>query len=227
MTDERGIPERLLTVTANVIEEYQVTPPILDFGDITTATGGTQKITIAPVNGFPLTVTGAEYDSKIFEVLIKQDVKNWVVEVTLKKKQQSGFFRQDIYLLTNSTKMPKFQVPTRANIKGNIQYVPEYLEFGAIARDSSAKRVIKFDLQAGKFHIVQTSTLLYINGNQIKDVASYLTADILKEASSAGNINVLINNKSEFSGSVHGTIQLETDDPTQKEIRVDLYAYFR
>jgi hypothetical protein len=226
MTDERGIPERLLTITANVIEEYQVTPPVVDFGDISTAAGGTQKIMVRPVNGFQLEVKGAEYDSKIFDVQIKQEGNNWMIEFALKRNQQSGFFRQDIYILTNSTKMPKFLVPIRANIKGNIAYGPEYLEFGAVARDESIKRLIKLDL-LGKFHIVQTSTQLHINGNQIKDEHPYLSVEVPKEGDKGGDVSVRLSNKSEFAGSVHGSIQIETDDPMQKEIKVDFYAYFR
>jgi hypothetical protein len=226
MTDERGIPERLLTMTATVIEEYQVMPPLVDFGDISTSTGGKQKIVVRPINGFQLSVQGAEYDPKVFEVAVAKEGNNWSVELTMKRDQQSGFFRQDVFILTNSTKMPKFLVPVRANVKGNITYTPEYLEFGAVARDESIKRLIKLDL-LGKFHIVQSAAQLHVNGNQITNERAYLTVEVPKRGDNLGNVSVLLSNKSEFAGSVHGSIQLETDDPMQKEIRVDFYAYFR
>lgn len=226
MTDEKGIPERLLTVSANILEEYQVIPPVVDFGDISTAQGGRQKVYIRPIGGFDLTVRGVEYDAKLFDVRISQEGTSWAVEIDLKLNQEAGFFRQDIHILTSSNKLPKFRLPIRAMIKGNIAYSPEYLEFGAINRDESAKRMIQVDLK-GKYQIVQASSQLHLNGNQLKNDAPYLKVEVPQNGGNDGHVMVLLSNKSQFAGSVHGSIQLATDDPLQKEIKVDFYAYFR
>jgi hypothetical protein len=226
MTDEQGIAERLLTVKANVVEEFQVTPPVADFGAVNDAKSGGIDLSVTPVNGFPLEVQSLEFDSTVLTATLEKISGRWKIHLELNQNQPAGFLRQELQIVTNSKKLPKFAVPVRANIKGDIAFGPEYLEFGSIDRDASVKREIKVDLK-GKYHIVKANSLLHINGNQVQDHSHFLTVALPSQDGARPSVDVTLTNHADFAGSVHGSVQLETDDPREKVIRVDFYSYFR
>ena len=226
MTNERHVPDRTLSIRATVVSEFEVNPPLADFGQILTQNGGAQHVVIKPQPGYKVNIEKIRFNAEVLQVSSSTKDGNYVLNIELKKNIAPGFMKETIYVKNNSKSLPELRIPVRATIRGNIEIEPRYLEFGAISpTDKSSRSVTVTGLQ--DFEVKNVRMDLNLNGTKIKDTSTLLKVNPVSTDKLKKLIAIDLMNKTEKAGSVHGRLFIETTDPQQKEIPVDFYAFFR
>lgn len=226
MTNEKITPDRTLTVRAKVFSEFEVYPPLVDFGDVLTNDGATKIVKVSPIKGFSLVVKKVGFSKDVLDASFAKKENDWIVTVKLKPGLKTGFFKDAIVIETNSKELPSLSVPVRGTIRGNILVAPNYLEFGAVAKAAKVKRDLSLSgLQ--EFDIVGTKAELIINGKPIANASDFVIIAEKKSPSSRKKVAIELINGANQSGSVHGKLFLETSDKSSPKLEVDFYAFFR
>ena len=228
MTNEKHIPDRALTVRANIRDEIAADPPLADFGEVRSKDGGEQQVTIKSVAKMPVDISSLRFNKDVMEAVLTKDPtgKFWTLRVKLLKGIRTGFLKETVYARTTSTHIKELPIPVRANIKGNIEAFPQYLEFGAISRGEQSRRSVTLRVD-GEFTLKGAKTFMNLNGESLKDVESFVTVSPIQDVGGKKTVSIELKNSSKGAGSVHGKLVLETTDPQQKELPVDFYAFFR
>jgi hypothetical protein len=117
-------------------------------------------------------------------------------------------------------------VPVRATVRGQISATPNYLEFGSVSSNAASSRELRLS-SSGQFKIIDNSVELNINGAKAEDGQKLIKIDVQKSEGPNQNISLELKNPGNRSGSVHGKVTLQTDNPQQKNLVVDFYAFFR
>lgn len=226
LSNEKLLPDRTLTLRAFVKAEIEAVPPLADFGDAPSSQVATRIIRIKTIGGAKVDVKDLVYNQDVMTATIVKDGDGWNLTVGLKSGLTPSFLKETIIVKNTSTHLKELPIPVRANIKGNIDYAPAYLEFGAIAQDDVARRSLTMR-GATDFNIVGTRAELIVNGRRIDDSTKFLKIDALPHEKDKQLVSIELKNVASVSGSVHGKLIFATSDPAQKELAVDFYAFFR
>ena len=226
MSNEKLLPDRTLTLKAFVKTEIEADPPLVDFGDVHSQTGGTRVIRIKSIGGTHQDVKDVAFNREVFDTTWAKDKDDWVVTVKLHAGLPPGFLKEQLVIRNTSEHLRELPVPVRANILGNIDVSPTYLEFGAIAPSESVTRSVTMRGTVD-FDVVGTRAELIVNGRRIDDAAKYIKVNTLPHEKDRRLVSVELRNGSNVAGSVHGKLYFQTTDASQKELPVDFYAFFR
>ncbi|NDE15661.1 DUF1573 domain-containing protein [bacterium] len=226
MTNERHVPDRTLSIRATVVSEFDVTPPLADFGPILSQEGGTRQIIIKPQPGQRLAIDKIRFNAESLNVSSTTKDGAYVLNIELKKDLDPGFLKETVYVKNSSKSLPELRIPVRATVRGSIEIEPRYLEFGAISpADKSSRSVTVTGLQ--EFEIKNVRMDLNVNGTKIPETGGLIRLNTVSTDKQKKLIAIELLNKTEKAGSVHGKLFIETTDPRQEEIPVDFYAFFR
>ena len=228
MSNEKPIPDRTLTLKAFVKGEVEADPPLIDFGDVRAAVGGKQVIRVRPVpaTAAPVAVRELLYNRSVFEAAAVASGKEWVVAVILKPGHAPGFLKETLRIRNDSRHLSELPVPIRANIIGNIDASPAYLEFGAIdargaeSRTLTLKSLTPFDIKGSRAE-------LKLNGKALPEGGSLVKVVPKPFADGQRPVVLELKHGAGLVGNIHGRVVLTTSDPAQREVSVDFYAFFR
>ncbi len=226
ITNEKVLPDRTLTLGATVKSEFDVKPPLFSFGNSKSGDSPSKIVKISPLNKFAIQVEAVEFNNDLVEVTHRQIGNDWELKATLKSGQNSGFIKDNIFVKTNSKYMPRLRVPLRANIRGYVEYKPDYLEFGAIGAGSKSTRSLTLHGNSA-VKILGSRAALVINGKPVEDSAKYISIQSLPHEKKRRLVAIELINATKIIGNVHGKLYLLTDHKKQEEIAVDFYAFFR
>lgn len=224
MSNEVAIPARTLTLSANIVSEVRVDPPLADLGDVKTGSVSNQVLIVtSTLPAFE--IKSVSYNEKILSVQHRQDEKRWLIEVSLKPDIPTGFLKETIVVMTNSKLQRELKIPVRVMMVGPIAHSPNYIEFGAVAKQQTSTRSVSlksdraFDLNDAKME-------LHVNGVKLEDPQRFLKLKM--DANPATNKRVEINliNNDGQAGSVHGKLVFKTTERHQAQLAVDFYAFF-
>ncbi|MEZ4741192.1 MAG: DUF1573 domain-containing protein [Bdellovibrionota bacterium] len=225
-TSEAKNSSKSLKLSAKIREEFELSPPMIDFGEVLSDEGGNRKTKFKSVKPGELGIDSFEYDKDKFIIDFSKEGSYWAIEVRLRPGQQSGFLKENIYLLNNSKYLPRLKIPVRANVVGNLKELPNYIEFGSIGKNKSIKRSIKLSSNKG-IQISDFNWSVYVNGVLVNNGNDFVKVELSnKGKASKHEINLIIHNDSQRQGSVHGYVTLMTDDPLQEEVRIPFFAFF-
>jgi hypothetical protein len=231
MSNEKLLPDRTLTLKAFVKTEIEADPPLADFGETNTKTAAVKTVRIKPIktDGAPpakLDVKDLAFNADTLEASVAKDGDGWLLTIKLKPGLAPGFFKETVIVRNTSRYLKELPVPVRATIRGNIEFLPSYLEFGAIAPTEAAKRSITMKGIAD-FDILKTRAEMIVNGRRIDAAEKFIKIDTVPHEKEKKLVAVELKNPAQVPGSVHGKLYFETSDPEQKELTVDFYAFFR
>jgi hypothetical protein len=226
MTSEKLLPDRVLTLKANVKSELEVMPPLVDFGSVSGGNAGERELKIVPVGAYDLKVAAVEYNKDLLSVVSETKDRTTTLRVRLGAAVPTGFFKESITVRTNSRHMPIVTIPVRGNIKGNVEFSPAYIEFGAIQPNETVKRSVTLK-SVTPVNIVSTEAELIVNGQKLQDATNFLKINTAGFEQNKQHIAVEIVNKGAPAGAVHGKLVIRTTDARQQSINVDFYAFFR
>ena len=226
LTNEKITPDRTLTVRAHVLSEFEVNPPLADFGDVVGGEGATRIIRVSPIGDYALKLKGTEFAKEVLDVGLTRDKRDWIVTVSLKPGLKPGFFKESVIVRTGSKSLPELVIPVRGTIRGNIVAAPNYLEFGALAFSDKVKRDISLS-GLEEFQITGSRAELIVNGVPVKNPEQFVTVGQSDNPSLRKRVAVELANPDKLGGSVHGRLFLNTTDKGQPEVEVDFYAFFR
>ena len=226
MTNEKHLPDRTLTMNGVVVSEFEVDPPLVDFGEVYARQGAAQMVTIRPTSFSSFNIEKVRYNQDYLDVGYAKDGSRWVVTVKLKENAQTGFFKETIYVANNSKSLPELPIPVRGTVRGNLEFAPRYLEFGQIAPDDKSNRSVTLKALE-EFKIVSSRAEVNINGSKVVSAEKLVEVNMLTHEKGKQLISVNLVNKAGQAGAVHGKVFLETTDPQQKQLTIDFYAFFR
>jgi hypothetical protein len=229
MSNERLTPDRTLTLKAFVKSEVEAMPPLADFGEVVAKDGAVKTVRIKPLGGFKLAVKDVEYNSAIFDVTTapsKDTAGEWTLEIRLKPNLAPGFLKEQLIVRNNSAHLAEMPLPVRALIKGQIEFSPQYVEFGAIAPREKSERSITLR-GVGDFDVAGSRAELTINGRRVDGGERYVNISTLTTEKEKKLVAIELKNPDGLTGSVHGKLFFATSDPAQRELAVDFYAFFR
>lgn len=226
MTSEKLLPDRVLTVKANVKSEVEVMPPLADFAQVLNLATAVAEVKISPVGNFDLKISSIEFNRDLLTVSSETREKSTVLKIGLTANVPTGFFKESLLVKTNSKFRPVIEIPVRASIKGNIDFSPSYIEFGAVPPNETVKRSVTLK-SSTPIDVTGTEVELIINGRKIADTSTFLKINAAGFEQNKQHIAVEISNKEAPSGAVHGKLVIKTSDARQANINVDFYAFFR
>lgn len=229
MTNERHVPDRTLSVRATIVSEFEVSPPMVDFGEVLSQDGPTIKLVVKPQSGQTFAIEKIRFNSETLTVnsaAKSGSPGTYHIDVTLKAGLMPGFLKETILVRNNSKSLPELRIPVRATIRGNLDIEPRYLEFGAISPSDRSSRSVTV-VGNNDFEIKRVRMDLNLNGNKVSDADEMFKINAVSADKNKKLVAVELLNKKSRSGSVHGKIFIETTDPLQSEIPVDFYAFFR
>ncbi len=226
MTSEKLLPDRVLTVKADVKSEIEVMPPIADFGPVVNPLATSSEIVISPIGKFELKISKVEFNVKLLTVTAVPNGKETKLLIKLNAEVPTGFFKETVLVHTNSTYLPIIEIPVRADIKGNVDFSPSYIEFGAIQPSETVKRSLTLKY-GNPVKVVGTDIELIVNGQKVSDPNAFVKISSSGFEQNKQHIAVEISNAQGPSGAVHGRLLIKTNDLRQQQIDVDFYAFFR
>ncbi len=226
ITNERSMPDRTLTVTALVNSDIDASPPMVDFGEVVLNQTPQQTVRLKNNMKSELKIERIRFNEEFLDVGYTKEGREFAIYVKLKPTVPIGFFKDTIWVKNNSTALAEMPIPIRVSIRGQISATPAYIEFGSVSANDSASRQIS--LKATKeFEILDNSVELNINGSKADDGQKLIKVNVVQTDKTGKNISIELKNPGNKSGSVHGKITLQTNNPQQKNLTVDFYAFFR
>ena len=226
MSNEALLPDRTLTLKARIKSEVEAIPPLFDFGDVRPASGATRTVRIRAVTAPKLVVEDLVYNKELFAAELVQEKDDWLITLKLSPKVAPGFLKEQVSVRNSSLHLRSLPLPVRANVLGNIDFKPDYLEFGAIGQGEVAKRSVTLRGTL-PFELTGSRVDLLINGTRLADSAPLIKVETTRKGKDEQIVAIDLKNTAKTVGSVHGKVYLQTTDPTQREILFDFYAFFR
>ena len=225
-TNQKLSPDRVLTVKAFVKSEWEVEPPLVDFGQLYSREGSEQTVRVRPLNGFKLQITGLSYNQDILDAKYTPNGNDYLVTIKVKSGIPPGFLKESVALRSNATYLQEMSIPVRGDVRGNLEFAPNYLEFGVIPKSESSKRMLVVS-GLSAFEIKSTRLEMIVNGKKIDDPSALTRIESGGRDLAQRTVALELKNQGSLEGSVHGKLFVETSDLDQKDIVIDFYAFFR
>lgn len=226
LSNEKVLPDRILTIKAQVKTDIMADPPMVDFGDIVSRVGAEKSIKISPIAPFNLKISRIEFNEDLLTARLSDQQTHFLLTVGVKKDLAPRFLRETLVIKTNSKHLGDMPIPIRGTIKGPIEFAPQYLEFGAIEPTGVVKRSLSLK-GLSEFTVTGTKIEMIVNGQKIEGSDKLLMISTLSHEKERKLISVTLKNSLGIAGSVHGKLYILTSDKDQKEVAVDFYAFFR
>lgn len=226
LTNSSRASNRTLRVKAFIKEEFKVNPPVLDFGEVLFGSKVKKSVKFNPFRNFPLELLGVLDHKDFLLVDFKKGKKSeWEVSVTLNGLKEVGFIKENLIIRTNSQHLPEVLLPVRGSVRGVLFASPEYIEFGAIKKDSNVSRKVK--LKSRKlFNIIDVDLKMMGQGKEIPDPARFVSVEYDNSKLSLDKeLKMVIKNSETHFGSVHGHVIIRTNLEHQKKIKLKFYAF--
>lgn len=227
LTNQKLEPDRLITVKARVRSEFEVSPPLLDFGSVYAREGGTQVVKIRPLGSAKVGIQDVQFNPKTLDVTVTTEGDQNTLTAKLKPGLSPGFVKESVALKTSARHLRELVIPVRAFVKGDVEFLPSYLEFGVVPKAETVKRELTLKgYQA--FAIKKTRLEMIVNGKRVDDPSLLVkTAPAKSGEDKEQTLAVEIVNAGQVEGSVHGKLTLETTASEAPDLVVDFYAFFR
>lgn len=226
LTNESKRSSRTLKLKVNIEEELTAYPPIVDFGEVSSGHLEEKRVVVKALKmKKPLEISGLTFDNEHLQVESAKEGDDYVLRIKVKPDFGSGFIKDTILVQNNSEHLSKLPILVRGHVVGPIAYAPDYLDFGVVQKEREATKSIQLKSPV-PFVIKSARTELIINGKPVDDSDSFVEVDQSEKMSDKKSIKVRLKNKGEI-GSVHGRLILETSDRTQKELQMEIYAFFK
>jgi hypothetical protein len=224
-TNDLARPEITLTLKAMVKPEFVANPPVVDFAIIKRGKLPlTKTFVVEPVAGQNFSIDKLIYNESLFKVDYQQKGKKYQFKVTLNSVDKDiNTFKEKISILNKSKYLPQLDVFVLGNIEGNIRHDPFYIDFGAIKKNENSLRQINFRGE-NPFQILPMPHEV-----TVKNLSALHPEELIEtkvDPNDPTAFLVTIKNHAMTSGNVHGKLKFATDDPSQKELKIDFYAYF-
>jgi hypothetical protein len=226
MTNESKQLVHVLKLKAHIDTEVHVDPPIVDFGGVAGETGAKRSIFVQG-NGQPLQIRDILYNDDVLDVSYHQDGNDWWIHVYLQPGLAPSYLKESLHVINNSQHLSRLPIPIRADILSKIKHDPQYIEFGAVAREESVAKMIQL-MSSEEFKVVSQRAEFHLNGQKVDDYERYLEfGEVRYIGDERRRVEVKLKNQALKPGSVHGRLIFDTSDPSQKQVVIDFYAFFQ
>ena len=227
MTSEAHIPERIITLTAQVEEEFLVNPPLLDFGAVLgkELNPPKKRVVISEIDsGIDFELDNIDYNKALFVVDAKKSDTEIFIDVTLKPGTRPNVYKEKILIPNSSQSLSILPIPVLVDIRGVVAFRPDYLDFGQLEFDRQRKRTVTF-FASEPFSIKSMVADILVNGRPIDNADKMVQFEVVSDDSDKQKkISVSLNNGlSSHAGALHGRLHFETGELKEKLV-VDLYA---
>ena len=226
VTDESVIADRVLTIRAKVNQEVWADPPVVDFGEVMRGASVSYTIKINSNSGSK--VTRIEFDQQRFSAVLN-DGEQQTVEIHAKTTLPTGKVKSQLWAYTNNRSQQKFKIPLLLNVVGHVLVDRKEVDFGSIKYGSRKSFIV--NLKSNKMFSMEKAKLdLFMNGDPIDDIESYVVAEALGPKELNGEYQLPV--KMEFynvikggGGAVHGRVLLPVLGG-KETIGVDIFGLF-
>lgn len=226
VTDEAVIADRVLTVRANVNQEIWADPPLADFGEV--MRGVSSSYTIKIDSKSQSKVTKIEYDQQRFSAVLS-DGDQQTIEIRPKTTLPKGKVRSQMWVHTNNKSQQKFRIPLLIDVVGHVLADRSEVDLGSVKYGS--RKIIVVNLTSKKAFGLEGAKLdLFMNGNPIDEVESYVVAEALELKEQNGVYQLPV--KMEFynvikggGGAIHGQVLLPVLGG-KETIGIDIFGLF-
>jgi hypothetical protein len=224
MSNEVAMPARTLTLSAVIVSDVKVDPPLADLGNVK-AGASASMTSVLTSKSADVSIRSVQFNEKVLNVRYREEDRRWLIEVALKPDLPTGFLKETITVETTSKLQREIRIPVRAMLVGPIAHSPSYIEFGAIARQQSTARTValKGDRQ---FDLREAKVELHVNGIKQEEPQRFLKLRMDSSPSTEKKVEINLINSDSQAGSVHGRLVFKTTERHQSQLAVDFYAFF-
>ena len=211
-------PEIELTIKGTIKRDVAVLPQGINFGDVDKRKTASGRVRILQLSKKSLTLEKVEANERYFAVTTsrfrEENNKGFNIDVSLTQDVPVGRLNEVITLHTNLKRRPRIDIPIWANILGRIHVKPEALSFGVAHKgEKISKTITIFSKDDTEFQILKV----------VCDLPFLRFETPLKERKSSFKVRGVVDDISP-AGRVSAQLEIYTDDPDQKAIRVPVYG---
>ena len=140
------------TFRGRVRKVLKVTPPVIDFEDITKDSSAWPTARVKVTSAVPLRKLTVDRPSDQTIVAIHQeDVQTFEVRVTPSSTLQAGRFGLDLVLVPEGeTRLPRTVLPLKGMVYQEVEVIPEMLSLGALRIGTQSAGTVVFRSRSGK-----------------------------------------------------------------------------
>lgn len=227
-SNDQARPELFLKMIAHVVPEFIADPPLVDFGEVQNEKRAFKKtFTISSQNDFVFEFKKLIYNESLMDIQPQQLEKGkWQFEVTLKPSdKEQSFLREKVIVQNTSKHLPELEVFVLAKRLGRVRHDPSYLDFGVLKKGSETSRHLKFESELD-LSMLPLSAELSVKGKAIDNPGTIIQAQSKSQENDKNIFEIKLSHHQELAGNVHGHLSFKSNDPDQKPIKVNFYAFF-
>lgn len=220
LTGRRGKKSLGLFLQANIVSPIDVQPPIFYFENLPVGERVSAQAMVKSLKP-GLTVKLKQAPEGIDVDFTELDSTTWKVTMGFARKT-SKEIRKLILLETNDENLPLLKVPVISELGQVISISPQYIEFGFVKDHKEMNLKLADDRP---FKIVNSLLTLKV-GDELVSPREVSQISLPPNANNQQNVKIRLKNSGKYSGPLHGTLELLTDNPAQKELVIRLYGIF-
>jgi hypothetical protein len=212
-------PKVSLALKGNVVPPVLVEPRSIYFTNPSSKEVKTVKIT--QTLDTPLEIKDVSTRLKMIEAEIKEEPpkdgkKCYLVNVSVKGEPAPGRHLENVTIETNQPKNNKINIPVRLNIRGDIEAVPNRVNFGALTAGEEVSRTITIRDRKDDPFVIENVT---VDNDNVKVALKTPT-----ESKTSHEATVSYTPE-EGSRAVRARIKFYTNHPKEKTVTVHAYGY--
>lgn len=146
-----------LKLSAQVVSEITMTPPELDFSEVSYGHEATRQVRLVDAHDKNFRVIKIITDSpNLIAKIVSQNSGTVFVSITVNSAMPLGNFSGTVKLYTNNQTVPVLEVPVSGEILGTISATPDRLYFGIVKKGDKLSRTLTISSQGSlKFSILK------------------------------------------------------------------------
>jgi hypothetical protein len=220
-TDDRTMPQVVLSVSVEGFKPLQVEPAFVQFGDVPLGQEQRKSFQVALADGRPVRITGLHCNTGLFAAAVRSQsaaegrAQAWV-DVTLKCTAPAGMFRESLTLDVAGDPPQACVVALYGHVRSDLAVTPASLLFLSVTPGSRPSRTVQLSSRAGRpLEILSLES----------DLASLSTR---WEPQAGGTVVITaVLDATALQENASGTLLVRTGDATQPELKIPVRVYLR
>jgi hypothetical protein len=220
MTSEPLVPERVLTVKANIASEILVDPPLVDFGPLLPGQPlpDPVHVILKPlIKDLALQIGEINQQGSYLSVQTTPLGNMIQVTVSMTALPPAGPLRQVLRLSTNAKGLKTLPIPVMAEVAFSLRSSPEFLDFGQLRGSKSQSKSLRLE-GVIPFVLEKIETDLFVNGEKVDSNVNLIDLVISNQnvETKEKTVTVTLKKAPGVSGAVHGQLSFLPKDQGDK-----------
>ena len=211
LSNDPKTPRFDLTLTAEAVQDIEISPAIVNFGDVLIGAKATRSLTLDVLHPEIVAVEAVTCeDARFVPKKIKADRGRADWEITFLGGDEKGTVEPRLTLRTRGTGYPQIEVPMRVNLVGAVRHPQQIFFF----RQNGVYPTQTIRLESRVANVPFTVT-------DVSDPADRFRFDVVRKTPTKTLVNLTLKDPDRpLNQSLQGVVQIRTTEATDRLIEV-------